>query len=250
MSRSNMHTFRPWLKLRFKTLSLVPDYFGAIAKQWINILFGETVVGVVFLLWWALGNPPLVLIFVAAMFVAGYYAWRANHVRLMPKLTIDKCNIQSTHVNDGSERIFVQLVIKSSSEQSVDECAGYINEILKWSNETATWRSVMDQSLPLLWGNIDQPLCTFWPGMAQPLNIFFVANTGQHAGQIIPWMKPIPNWVLEILDLKRPGDIFKFDILVAAKDCASVSESLKVTIGTEWNGLNIELMQKGQNERN
>jgi len=43
-----------------------------------NILFGETLVGVVFLVWWALGSPPLVFIFVLAALVAGYYVWRAG----------------------------------------------------------------------------------------------------------------------------------------------------------------------------
>jgi hypothetical protein len=69
----------------------MPDYFRALAKEWSNVLFGETLVGIGFLVWWALGAPTnhaLVVVFVIAMFVAGYYAWRAQHLRLITKLEI------------------------------------------------------------------------------------------------------------------------------------------------------------------
>jgi len=77
-------------KALLDTLALLPDYFRAIAKQWTNILFGEGLVAVVFLVWWALGSPPLVLIFVSAMFVAGYYAWREEHIAAHQKQTPEK----------------------------------------------------------------------------------------------------------------------------------------------------------------
>lgn len=81
------------LKRQFEKLLLVPEYFRALAKEWVSILFGETLVGVAFLLWWALASPPnsqLVLVFVVAMFVAGYYAWRAAHIRLEPQLSVEQ----------------------------------------------------------------------------------------------------------------------------------------------------------------
>jgi hypothetical protein len=52
-----MLKLRGWLSKWFTTFLSLPDYFHAIARQWMNILFGETLVGVVFLLWWALFNP-------------------------------------------------------------------------------------------------------------------------------------------------------------------------------------------------
>jgi hypothetical protein len=80
-----------WFKKQFGKLLSLPEYFRALAKEWLNILFGETLVGIVFLLWWSLANPPnsrLIAVFVVAMFLAGYYAWRAEYIRLEPKLSI------------------------------------------------------------------------------------------------------------------------------------------------------------------
>ncbi len=82
-----------WLKARFQTFQSLPDYLRAIIKQWMTILFGETVVAAAFLIWWALANPknpPLIAIFVVAMFVAGYFAWLADHARLQQRICITK----------------------------------------------------------------------------------------------------------------------------------------------------------------
>jgi len=77
----SLRTLRSWLRTRFQTFDLLPEYLGAIIEEWMNILFGETIVGAGFLIWWALTNPknpPLIAVFVVAMFVAGYYVWRAD----------------------------------------------------------------------------------------------------------------------------------------------------------------------------
>lgn len=101
----------------------MPDYFRAIAKEWLNILFGETLVGIAFLIWWALGAPrdhALVTVFVIAMFVAGYYAWRAHHVRLEPKIEISRiCSGEWTvarddaHAFQQAKSYYIELVNQS-----------------------------------------------------------------------------------------------------------------------------------------
>lgn len=111
-----MHPLRSWLTTRFKTFSLVPVYFGAIAKQWMNVLFGETLVAVIFLLWWALGSPPLVLIFVSAMFVAGYFAWQSEHLRLQQKIEVTQVRTHSwAHVGGRGIQYYFGIVNKSEA---------------------------------------------------------------------------------------------------------------------------------------
>jgi hypothetical protein len=238
--------FLRFVKAQFLLLDLFPDYIVSIKRLGWDKAWGPAVLCIAYCVWWFRPQPPpwyVTMAFICGLvLITGYYLWRADHVQLIPKLTIDKSNLQVTAANDGSKRLFAQLIVKSSSEQSVDDCAGFINEIFKWSHETGTWRSVMDQPLPLMWGNIDGLLCTLWPGMAQPLNIFFVANTGDRVGEMHPWNKSVPNWILAVLELKRPGDIFKFDILVGAKGGVSVRASLIVTIGTNWDALTVDLM--------
>jgi len=67
-----MTTIYHWFLRQFGKLVLLPDYFRVLAKEWLNILFGETLVGIAFLLWWSLAGPSnakLIVVFVAAMFV-------------------------------------------------------------------------------------------------------------------------------------------------------------------------------------
>src|ERR1039457_3417890 len=109
-----MRRMSGWLKTRVKTFSLLLKYGKAIAKEWMNILFGETVIGAMFLIWWAIvnpKNPPLILIFVAAIFVAGYFVWRADHIRLTPKFKVDKIIVQRTETEDPNTiKMYVQVI--------------------------------------------------------------------------------------------------------------------------------------------
>jgi predicted membrane metal-binding protein len=123
-----MRSFSAWITRQFQKLLLLPDYFRALAREWLNILFGETLVGIAFLLWWALANPPnprLILAFIAAMFVAGYYAWRAEHIRLVPKFTIREAKIQPTETESPTEmNMFIQIIPTCLTEAPVIECRG------------------------------------------------------------------------------------------------------------------------------
>ena len=82
---------------QFEKLALMPEFFRALAKEWYNVIFGETLVGVTFLLWWALlspSNAQLIVVFIFALFFAAYYSWRTVRIRLDPKLTISRLRIQ------------------------------------------------------------------------------------------------------------------------------------------------------------
>jgi hypothetical protein len=122
-----MATTYKWLLRQFGKLVLLPDYFRVIAKEWLNILFGETLVGIAFLLWWSLAGPSnakLIVVFVEAMFVAGYYAWRADHIRLMPKLEVTRFTRQTTDTFDQNGKKngwseYLQLLPRCLTEENV-----------------------------------------------------------------------------------------------------------------------------------
>jgi hypothetical protein len=108
------------LRQQFQKLGLLPDYFRTLAKEWLNILFGETLLAVLFLLWWALANPSnprLILVFVVAMFVAGYYAWRADHSRLQQKIEVTRVRTHSWPHRDGGKgtQFYFEVVNKSEA---------------------------------------------------------------------------------------------------------------------------------------
>jgi hypothetical protein len=98
-----------WLIEQLGKLLLAPEYFRALRKEWLNILFGETLVGIGFLIWWALGAPTnhaLIVVFVIAMFVAGYYAWCADHIRLEKRIDIAQLRTQEWTIPQGSVNAF------------------------------------------------------------------------------------------------------------------------------------------------
>jgi len=125
------------LRTLLETLALLPDYFRAIAKQWMNILFGEGLVAVVFLIWWALGNPPLVLIFVSAMFVAGYYAWREERIAALQQRKSRNVEVRDWIGEWGeSERQFKQLVSSDVFAERTDS---------EWAIRSDHWPHAKDE---------------------------------------------------------------------------------------------------------
>lgn len=115
-----MRQFRTWLSAQLEKLRLLPNYFRALAKEWLNILFGETLVGIGFLIWWALGAPTnhaLIAVFVIAMFVAGYYAWRAGYMRLQQRIEVTRIRKHSWTHRDGGEatQYYFEIVNKSEA---------------------------------------------------------------------------------------------------------------------------------------
>src|ERR1700722_10520311 len=86
-----------YFRTQFQTFNLLGVYFRSIVQRWHDVLWGASTIAFAFVLWWFLGNPPvwaIALYLVAVMFISGYYAWRADHIRLMPKFEIREFRVQ------------------------------------------------------------------------------------------------------------------------------------------------------------
>ena len=82
-----------WLKRWIETLDLLPEYFTAAIGQWQAVLWGVSMPALVWGIWFILGTPPQwmnVAAIFSGLFIAGYYVWRADHVRLQPKLKVTR----------------------------------------------------------------------------------------------------------------------------------------------------------------
>lgn len=80
-----------WFKRRFQTFDLLPQYFTAAASQMQNILWGALLPFLAWGIWFIVSNPPTWVNVTAvgvALFMAGYYVWRADHVRLEQKIEV------------------------------------------------------------------------------------------------------------------------------------------------------------------
>lgn len=228
-----MRPFFSSLKLRIRTFVLLPDYFRAIAKQWMNILFGETLVGVIFLVWWALGNPPLVPIFVAAMFVAGYYAWQAAHVRLLPGLEVSEVYCQETPTSEprGPRRLYVQILPRCTTGALVRGCRGHLLRVWKRFGDEDEWRpTAINEPLILEWSHYGFDAHDLEPQIDQRLNVCFRDDQHQF---IQATVQPATYRWREVFN---SVGTFKFDIRITADDCAPVDVSVTVNIDEcEWN---------------
>jgi hypothetical protein len=229
---SNMRQILTWLKTRLETFALLPDYGKATAKQWMNILFGETVLGVVFLIWWAIANPqspPLVLIFVAAMLVAGYFVWRADHIRLLPQFAVRDFCRQSTPTTNG-ECIYVQLLPKCLTEANVTECRGILTSVERWNGSKQEWETIETESMFLQWSHGSEqktpaPI-TLYSRAENRLNIFLIHSRDT---RIRPCVIPFPNRFQGMFDRTPSASFsFRFNIHLIAKDCKAVDVSLTV----------------------
>jgi hypothetical protein len=108
------------------------------------VLWGEGVIAVAFTVWWLLGNPParyIAFYLLAALFVAGYYTWRSDHIRLIPQFEIKDSEIQENPTTDSNQvQIYVQVVPKCLTDAGVKECKAYLLRVYKRHNNQDNWQ--------------------------------------------------------------------------------------------------------------
>jgi len=218
-------------------LKLLLDYWHAIREHAWELLWGAGPLGIAFVFYTVYRAPSLRFlgwVIAWSVFVAGYYAWRAYHLRLIPKLELGSFRTIYTPTNAPNlQRKFVQLLVKCATESPLDNCRGQLLRILKWSN--GEWRPThVDESLDLLWSNIDMPSIALEPGDDRQLDIFFVDSGTRNISPFAERMS------MRLLLVSAPSDIFRFDVRVAAKDCPPKYVSVKVTFGQNWDDLALE----------
>lgn len=220
--------------LRWKPLW---DYWLAIKEHAWELLWGAGPVGIAFGFYTLYRAPSLRFLgWVVAwiVFVAGYSAWRAYHVRLIPKLKIGPARTILTSTNAPNvQRKFVQVLVKCATESPLDNCRGQLLRILKWSNED--WQPThVDESLDLLWSNIDVPTIALEPGDPRQLDVFFVDSATRAITVFAERMS------MRMSLASSPSDVFRFDVRVAAKDCPPEYMSVKVSFGQNWDDIVLE----------
>jgi hypothetical protein len=226
-----------WLKTRFETFDLLPDYFGAVVKNWHDILWGASVFAVAFLIWWFLGNPPTWIIgvyLVGAMFIAGYYAWRSDHLRLIPKLEIAQIVLTPTPTDQQIQLIVVHIIPKCLTDAPVEGCKGYLLRVLRWSEDTKDWAPTeIDEPLDLLWSIYDDDLPrTLHPGIEKRFNLCWINQSRQ-----VLLLGRVP---LRWQEVFNQTDQFRFDVRITAKNCPPADASIAVRIGDDWKSPSVQ----------
>jgi hypothetical protein len=217
------------VRKQFQTLESIPQYFRAIAKEWMNILFGETLVGVVFLIWWALGSPPLVLIFVLAALVAGYYVWRSEYERFMPKVGIVRIRPELTPTSEGYSLLVIHLVPECLTDSPVQECVAHILHVFKREADSKSWEpTAINEPLALTWSIYDNSdPRTLYPGVPSRLNLCSLDALSRInlMGERVPF---------RFMDVFDRWHTFRFDVRLSAKDCSPVDVHISVKPDKTW----------------
>lgn len=180
---------------------------------------------------------------VLALLIAGYYVWRADHVRLVPTLETGDIHRKYTRTDKPNEkRRFVQVAVKCRTEGPVEDCGGQLLGVFKLVN--GGWETTqIDETNDLLWSYRDNPtvpfkdksLVTLEHGAPRRLNVFFVENTSPN----IVTRTEIPMRLPYL-----PLDIFKFDIRVGGKQGSAEYVSLEAVCGNQWCDLDVKLIKK------
>ena len=229
---SVIRTVRTWLKEQVDKLLLLPAYFRALAKEWLNILFGETLVGIVFLVWWSLGAPTnhaLIVVFVSAMFVAGYYAWRADHLRL--KATIEITRVvprEWMHTHDATvsagqpAKSYYLEVVNRSAAFTIEGVSVQLSRI---EPDAPNW-DFLPISLHLQHDNPKNPedqVRSFSLNPGEPRNIDFVsALEGDNRFSVVH----VVAWVNNQIPFDTEGN--RLQVRITAKDMPSLLRWFKV----------------------
>jgi len=198
----------------------------------------------------ALGHPPRWLwavYFVSVMFIAGYYAWRADHLRLMPKLRVSEFFILKTPnmTNTGrpsGESVWIQILPKPITDAPVSDCQGHLLRVRCLNRNTGKWETTaFNEPLPLGWSMAGHLPRTLHPGVDQRLNIFWVWS--MEPKQFKPCVEIMPLRAVNIFD---PKDRFRFDVRITAKDTEPLDVTLEAAYTDEWDKPELKLLSSGQ----
>jgi hypothetical protein len=232
---------RGWIVAQFRAFESFPKYFAAISARWQELLFGEGVLAVVLLVWWALLPPPtwaVIPIFVCGLYLAGYYAWRAEYVRLLPKIAVRQVLSQTTiTATPGLEATYVQLLPFCLTDAPIEGCEGHLLAVHTWSTTHVRWEpTAFDEPLNLLWSMHDVPALMLRPGVPQRLNVCWSNNQ-------IPAVQPAVSMLpLRYQSVMNITDRFRLSIRITGKECEPVDVMLEMTFNGQWNSPRLTLL--------
>jgi hypothetical protein len=96
-----------WFKRRFKELELLEEYFPVLFTRWQAAIWGGSVLAVAFGWRFITSDwpyPVKLTACVVGLFFAGYYVWRADHLRLEKKIAITRVFPRNWTIPQGSVR--------------------------------------------------------------------------------------------------------------------------------------------------
>jgi hypothetical protein len=190
-------------------------------------------------------TPPALVNWLAilgALFLAGYYVWREDHIRLIPKLKIDGWHLQPTPTLEPStgkswNTLYVQLQPRCCTDVEITECRGHLVRVDMWVLDQ--WVNTgLNEAMLLEWSyGSDKPL-TLFPGAENRLNLLLIHEIDPVVSPCVPMGMPLR--ARDAFRSAKKGDVFRFDVKITAGNSVPVDISVKVTLGDHPLHPNVE----------
>jgi hypothetical protein len=224
---SKLKTFFAWATVRAATLDLLSTYFAEIRKRWVDIFWGASLPFLALVLWWCLGQPPMwltITVIAWGFLIAGYYAWREDHLRLIPTIRLTFENrepfVQTTPTQirghplappgSGPDRVYIRVFPQCSTR--VRDCTPYLLAIYR--EENGAWvPTPMNEPCLLTWAN-RPPVerLDIEPGIGPYVDVCYIE---QGSDQINPCMLVRPARTLNAF---HRLSTYRFDVKVTNGD--------------------------------
>jgi hypothetical protein len=174
-------------------------------KAW-EIFWGPTMLGIIFglvTLWWS----PSLIVFLSYLltvcFMAGYYLWRGEYVRLQPGFKVEQIIAQVTDTEDkDTTNMFLQVLPECLTDVPVLECRARLLLVSKLGGNGNWVPTQMNSPLKLGWDYYGYEPLTIEPGISQRLNICWWDN---RFTAIIPTVDPKPSKIRVVAQFESVG---------------------------------------------
>jgi hypothetical protein len=231
--RQGFRSFRDGLDWR-----LIRDYWKAVREHAWETFWGAGVPGIaftVYTLYHAPARPYIPWAVAWAILVAGYFIWRPDHVRLIPKLAVGPLDLIYSSPKGPTapeKQRIIQVIANCATECPLENCRGKLLSVSRWND--GKWEPPRtSQPIDLLWSYVNAPTLLLEDGAVGYLNVAYVENTSRN---LVTWTQ------IPIKLAYSPLDILKFHVRVAAKDCPAEYIHFKVTFRDQWYDLYPEII--------
>ncbi len=213
----------------FKKLAELPDYLSSVKRQWVDVAWGVGMPAVAFIVLWSLevikDKRTIAYFFLWALLVAGYYVWRADHIRLVPRVRFEGFASDFT-----PSEVDVQVTLACTTESVVHDCMVYVVKICKRDGDT--WVDLLENNaLPVDWTS---PSAKFdlMPGIIKRVSFARIVSNGL----LLVCSRDVSSRLTAVLQqsLVDRGSVLRIDLRAASPDCPHADMSLRFEAAERW----------------
>jgi hypothetical protein len=175
---------------------------------------------------------------IGLVFVSGYYLWRHDHVRLMPKLEVTKFHIRpylGTVDPKWKQVVLIQVTPDCLTESPVQSCLAQLVNSYKRSNGKEWIHTELEEPWTLAWSGYQGAPMPIEPRVGQRLNVCWIDNAHK---RIIPCLTTNLD---PGLSMRMDANEFRMDVHISATDCAALDFSVLIKVQEEWDKPIVEL---------